>query len=275
MAKALKPLIIILLVLSITALVLGIMLFNQKKMLKTRIVKHQDAVIKVANNLHMEGLDPELMKKAETMDKPLNDVAIFAMKQYDDLQYTKQDLEATSNKLVATTIELDTTKTELEGKKQEVVALTEKVDAVNAELAQCNGTVTQLEQDKAGLQTQIEECYNKIVTAEEDRRECQDEKATLDKIIKDMEAELGGDKIRGIPPGLSGKILVVNPDWNFVVLDIGSDSGLVQNAEMLVHRGEKLVGKVRISSVQKNLSVAEIINDWVKAPIQEGDCVLF
>jgi len=275
MAKALKPLIIILLVLSITALVLGIMLFNQKKMLKTRIVKHQDAVIKVANNLHMEGLDPELMKKAETMDKPLNDVAIFAMKQYDDLQYTKQDLEATSNKLVATTIELDTTKTELEGKKQEVVALTEKVDAVNAELAQCNGTVTQLEQDKAGLQTQIEECNNKIVKAEEDMRDCQDEKATLDKIIKDMEAELGGDKIRGIPPGLSGKILVVNPDWNFVVLDIGSDSGLVQNAEMLVHRGEKLVGKVRISSVQKNLSVAEIINDWVKAPIQEGDCVLF
>ncbi len=275
MAKALKPLIIILLVLSITALVLGIMLFNQKKMLKTRIVKHQDAVIKVANNLHMEGLDPELMKKPETMDKPLNDVAIFAMKQYDDLQYTKQDLEATSNKLVATTIELDTTKTELEGKKQEVVALTEKVDAVNAELAQCNGTVTQLEQDKAGLQTQIEECNNKIVKAEEDMRDCQDEKATLDKIIKDMEAELGGDKIRGIPPGLSGKILVVNPDWNFVVLDIGSDSGLVQNAEMLVHRGEKLVGKVRISSVQKNLSVAEIINDWVKAPIQEGDCVLF
>jgi len=275
MAKALKPLIIILLVLSITALVLGIMLFNQKKMLKTRIVKHQDAVIKVANNLHMEGLDPELMKKAETMDKPLNDVAIFAMKQYDDLQYTKQDLEATSNKLVATTIELDTTKTELEGKKQEVVALTEKVDAVNAELAQCNGTVTQLEQDKAGLQTQIEECNNKIVKAEEDMRDCQDEKATLDKIIKDMEAELGGDKIRGIPPGLSGKILVVNPDWNFVVLDIGSDSGLVQNAEMLVHRGEKLVGKVRISSVQKNLSVAEIINDWGKAPIQEGDCVLF
>jgi hypothetical protein len=59
------------------------------------------------------------------------------------------------------------------------------------------------------------------------------------------------------------------------VLDIGSDSGLVRDAQMLVHRADKLIGKVRITNVQKSMAIAEIMMDWEQSPVREGDYVLY
>ena len=112
---------------------------------------------------------------------------------------------------------------------------------------------------------------NQLVKAEEEMRDLQDQVATLDKIVK--ETTPTGN--RPLPLGLTGKITVVNSDWNFVVLDIGSESGLVRDAQMLVHRADKLIGKVRISNVQKDMAIAEIMTDWEQSPIREGDYVLY
>jgi hypothetical protein len=77
------------------------------------------------------------------------------------------------------------------------------------------------------------------------------------------------------PTGLTGRILVVNPDWNFVVLDVGSEAGLGTQTELIVYRTDQLVGRVRVSSVQNQTAVAEILQDWQQQPLREGDHVLF
>ncbi len=74
--------------------------------------------------------------------------------------------------------------------------------------------------------------------------------------------------------GLFGKVLIVNPEWNFVVLDIGSERGLVPAAEMLVHRSDRLIGRVRITSVDEEMAVAEIMGDWEERTIRSGDLVI-
>ena len=77
-----------------------------------------------------------------------------------------------------------------------------------------------------------------------------------------------------MPADLSGNVLSVNAEWTFVVLDIGADTGLKANAVMLVHRGNQLVGKIRVSEVRDSLAVAEILSDWVQVPMERGDSVI-
>lgn len=77
-----------------------------------------------------------------------------------------------------------------------------------------------------------------------------------------------------LPSGLTGKIIAVDPKWEFVVLNIGSDQGVLERGEMLVNRNGKLAAKVRISSVERTRSIANILPEWKQTDVREGDQVI-
>ena len=84
-----------------------------------------------------------------------------------------------------------------------------------------------------------------------------------------------GEKVKvDLPVGLKGKVLAVDPKYDFVVLNIGEEDGLLERGEMLVNRAGKLVAKVRIISVQAKRAVANVLPDWKQADVMEGDMVL-
>ena len=70
---------------------------------------------------------------------------------------------------------------------------------------------------------------------------------------------------------LKGKILVVDPKWDFVVLNIGDDQGVLPNGELLVSRDGKLVAKVIVRSIEKDRSIANIVPGWKLGEVIEGD----
>lgn len=279
MGKALKPLVIVLLVLGIVSLILGSMLFSQRELLKGRTTRHEDAVVKIATNLRMPGINPqqltEQLKDYNSMQSPLDLVAVAANNTVEELDHTKQDLATTRDELAATKTELNNTRNELTAAQQKINELNDTIDQKNTELIVANGRITQLEQDKSNLQIQIDDLNNQLVRADEEMRDLQDKIATLDKVIQDIDSKQGAPGTAKVPVGTMGRILIVNPDWNFVILDIGSEQGLVANAEMLIHRKDQLIGKVRISAVEKTMAIAEVVSDWTKQAVNEGDYVLF
>ena len=275
MAKLLKPLIVVLLVLSIVSLVLGIMLFGRREVLKGRAAKFEDAVVKFAEKIHFEQLDRQMLQDYAAMQVPLEHLAAFADNQYEKLQNTIQDLDKTRGELQQATNRIVELTAHLEETQQKVTELQDQLEAKDVELAQANSRVDQLTQDKSLLEEQVSKLNDKLVAAEEQTRDLQDQVTTLENTVQDMEVRLGERLAAPLPKGLSGHVLVVDPYWNFVVLDIGSKDGLAPSAEMLVHRGDKLVGKVRISSVKEKMAIAEIVSDWEQVPIREGDYVLY
>jgi hypothetical protein len=73
---------------------------------------------------------------------------------------------------------------------------------------------------------------------------------------------------------LKGKIIVVDPKWDFVVLDIGERSGAIPDGELLVSRDGKLVAKVVLRETsRKDRSVANILPGWKLGELIEGDLV--
>ena len=81
------------------------------------------------------------------------------------------------------------------------------------------------------------------------------------------------DYIVKLPADLKGKVVSVDPKWDFVVLNIGDDQGVLQDGELLVSRDGKLVAKVIVRTVEKDRSIANVVPGWKLGEPIEGDIV--
>jgi hypothetical protein len=116
--------------------------------------------------------------------------------------------------------------------------------------------------------------------AESDLKDAQGEQKIMSDSLDDAKKQvaeyqdaLNRSKNNGQMPGVSGKITFVDRAWNFVILDVGVQNGVVPNGELIVYRNRTFLGKVRVTKVDPNDAVAEILPD-AKGDIQIGDAVL-
>jgi multidrug efflux pump subunit AcrA (membrane-fusion protein) len=104
-----------------------------------------------------------------------------------------------------------------------------------------------------------------------------DEKAVLTRTVARLNNELakytGPDPTIKLPADLKGKVVVVDPKWDFVVLNIGDEQGVLENGELLVSRDGKLVAKVIVRTVEKGRCIANIMPGWKLGEVFEGDMV--
>ncbi len=198
---------------------------------------------------------------------------------------TKATLKTTQAKLDTTEKELAQTKTDLENANNKVAELDKQKTDLIAKLDKTTG-----ERDEA--QQKLEAW--RILGLQPD--EVKAMVAELDKTRKAKEALIGENKLLVskvvewetrwtnffgdtgqviLPTGLRGKILAVDPKYDFVVLDIGEDQGAKVRGEMMIDRDGKLLGKVRIKTVLKDRCIANILPNWTRGDIDEGDEVLY
>jgi hypothetical protein len=102
-----------------------------------------------------------------------------------------------------------------------------------------------------------------------------EEKLVLQRALTRLQARLakyeGPDPTIRLRADLRGKILVVDPKWDFVVLNIGQDQGVLENGELLVSREGKLVAKIVVRSLEKNRCIANVVPGWKLGEVIEGD----
>lgn len=79
-----------------------------------------------------------------------------------------------------------------------------------------------------------------------------------------------GPEVPELPP-VSGKVVAVDPKWNFIVLDMGAEHGLVPKGILMISRGSKLVGKAKLTRVDADRSIANVLPGWDLRQVQEGD----
>jgi chromosome segregation ATPase len=118
---------------------------------------------------------------------------------------------------------------------------------------------------------------NKKLLAE--RSTLQTENKTLSRQYRETYTRLrryeGDDTEPTLPVGTKGKVVAVDPKYDFVVVDIGSNQQLVPGASMLVNRDGKLIAKVKITRVEPNRAIANIMPEWKQEDVLEGDQVVY
>ena len=163
-----------------------------------------------------------------------------------DLETTKSDLESTNSKLKITAEQLQVFEEGLKGKKpdelfQEINDLSEKVKVAEGE--------------------------QKMLTAAKEKTETE-----LKKLREQIEmTKPGGTKSMS----LSGRVLAVNPTWNFVILDLGKNDQVVEGLTMVIYRGEKMIGKIKTVTVDAQTSVADVLPGTPATAIEVGDQVVY
>ena len=107
----------------------------------------------------------------------------------------------------------------------------------------------------------------KLLTAAKDKSETE-----LKKLREQIEmTKPGGTKSMS----LSGRILAVNPTWNFVILDLGKNDQVVEGLSMVIYRGNKMIGKIKTVTVDAQTSVADVLPGTPATAIEVGDQVVY
>jgi hypothetical protein len=191
---------------------------------------------------------------------------------------TQTKLDKTTEELAATKAERDTAQASLEDATRKVNALTdtlkkttEERDKAQNELAAWKALGIPLDQIRATLASL------KTVTEERDAIEIE-KKILQSKVVRldnKLKSLLDQDYVVPLPEGLKGKVLVTDPRYDFVVLDIGEKQGVLEDGQMLVNRNGKLIAKIRIKSVQPDRCIANVMPGWKIEDVMEGDQVLY
>lgn len=288
MSKLLKPLVILVLLVAIAALVVQFLLFGQREVVKQRTQKLENGIERVVRTLKDAPLLSDdakaainfnksklAVKKADElpqMDGPLNIANTAANTVIQGWNDTNADLEQTRADLEQTRAELERTKDELDAAKTTIARQSQEIGEKNQQIASLNDTISGLEEEKASLEVQIQDKEDAIAQLEGEKAGLEEEKAMLEAQLEKL--SITQDTNRALPPGTVGKIVFVNDAWQFVIVDLGSNQGAVAGAELMVHRGDNYLGKIRLSAVRENVSIAEIVSGS-KGQIKENDDVLF
>ena len=75
-----------------------------------------------------------------------------------------------------------------------------------------------------------------------------------------------------VPPKVDGLVLAANKD-GLVEISLGSDDGLERGNQLDVYRGSRYLGKIEVSLTSPDKSVAKILPQFRKGPIEKDDHV--
>jgi hypothetical protein len=242
-------------------------------------------VIAIIAGLAVGGLNfVKVKEKITTLQTNLKTQTARADKAEQDLAATKKELDKTVAELKQTKTTLEATTAERDKAVADVASLTKKADQLTEDLNKTKQERNEAQQELAaykatGLSPEQITAFNKqYKTLEANLAASEGENKILLTNIKKLETELALYKDKDffvtLPAGLKGKVLVADPKWHFVVLNVGEDQGLLKDGELLVNRNGRLVAKVRVSSVQKDRSVANVMPGWQLSEVLEGDQVV-
>ena len=230
--------------------------------------------------------------KLKETRKNLVDTEVAANQAKTQLAKAQSDLKSAAQNLATTVAEKDQIASKLSGSQSELEKAKGQVTALSADKTSLETQVNQLTAD---LQAKTQELEQKGIAGSSAPAEAtSDQQAQLAEqqtLITKLQADLDSarsqvsafnkekqDRLqKRMRNGLEGRILAVNPAWNFVVLSLGDKNGVVSNAELLVKRGTQFIGKVRVTSVEPSTSIADIVANSVPqgATISPGDDVIY
>ena len=116
---------------------------------------------------------------------------------------------------------------------------------------------------------------NKALAGQVAHLEAEKDRLAIDyaKLKRILDINFVPETVPELPP-MHGSVLVVDPKWSFVVLNLDETNGLLKNGVLLISRDGKLVAKVKIRRIEADRSIADILPGSQLAEVREGDQVM-
>ena len=258
-----KILIIVSIVLAAASAGAGFVNRNHLLKAKEDLAASQQEIVTVKNNLEGE------IKKYVEADKTISELTSQKQSLESDLAKQKSEVTAKTTQFTENQLKLTKAEGELAAANTDILTKGEKITQLESQLAAAataQQTPVSTEDDKARI-SELEILNTKL---DEDNKNLEGKLATLQRAARDKES-------KQVLTRMTGRVVAVNEAWNFVALKFGNTSGIESNMEFLVKRGATLIGKVRITTVEPSISIADIIPASLTRGlrIQPGDEIIY
>jgi len=225
----------------------------------------------------------QVRDKINTLISQRNDEHDHRVTAETDLAKTKKDLANTKTELADTQQQLADAQTARKKAEDTATAQQKRADDLSDKLAKATQDRDAAQADLAAYKAtgkSPQEVLQLLALIKKDQdtiSALNDEGRRLNRTIARMQNQLneliGTNYVVTLPADLKGKVVVVDPKWDFVVLNIGADQDVLENGELLVSRNGKLVAKIIVRTVDRNRCIANIMPGWKLGEVFEGDQV--
>ncbi len=200
------------------------------------------------------------------------------------LRTTKKNLENTTTQLTQTNFALVLSWTERDKAFADRDTAVKRAGDLSEKLAKTTKERDDAKDELAAYQSagltpaQVAALGKDLKAAQENLAGAHDENVLLGKKIDKLKYELAKygpvKPTVFLPDTLKGQVVVADPKWDFVVVNVGDAQGVKQDGELLISRGGKLVAKAIVTSIQKDRCIANVMPGWKLAEVLEGDQVI-
>lgn len=218
------------------------------------------AVLGFLTKQKVEGLNTTVKQTSDTLSTTRTALA----KSEKDRGDAEQEAKAANEKATGLATELSSAKAAADKAQSQVTDLTSQIASKDKEIADLKASSGK----EPGLNPPIDSTADQVKIKELETKLAEKEQLVNSLTAKQQEAENRArvlaekeDKRQRqfMAKGLEGQVLAVNQAWNFVVLSIGDKQGVSMGAQMIVKRGDQMIAKVRITSVEPSTAIADII----------------
>ncbi len=174
---------------------------------------------------------------------------------------------------------LEQIKQEVEEQKSLKTELENRLDQAQDEVKKIKDKLASLDSDKKFLEMKVKDLEEKAQGVELGKIVVNPEPAKEDntKGKKKAAAETKPKKVSAIPvagQSIDGKVLVVNREYNFVVINMGSKDGVSLGQVFSVYRGNDYLGDVKVEKLHDSMAAAGFMAEEIKLKVKEGDKVV-
>lgn len=195
-----------------------------------------------------------------------------------DVAKVQVEVEGQNEKLKSQKLKIAQTEGEVKRTEGELSAKTARMNELTAQLSKLpagfnpqtiSEDLNKIKQEIVELQTQAEAKKQEVTVQE---KKIGESKKVLEDIVQKIEARKKSFERNS----MRARVIAVNNDWGFVVIDVGEREGITPDTKLLVTRGTQTIGKINTLSVQGNRTVANVLTDTLALGAQPapGDTVI-
>ena len=164
--------------------------------------------------------------------------------------YTEKELSKTIEAKKVVENNLTVAKKEISAKDEQISLTLNKLEREVTARRDVEAQLVLVTKEKIGLEAKVEELTAALPKNIE-----------LEKIVVKSTQEL------------TGKVLSLDREHGFIVVDLGNDNNLKLGDVLSVYRDNQFIGKVQVEKIEEKSSAAVILSDWQNTEFKENDTV--
>ena len=164
--------------------------------------------------------------------------------------YTERELSKTVEAKKVVENNLTAAKKEISAKDEQISLTLNKLEGEVTARRDVEAQLVLVTKEKIGLEAKVEELTAALPKNIE-----------LEKIVVKSTQEL------------TGKVLSLDKEHGFIVVDLGNDNSLKLGDVLSVYRDNQFIGKAQVEKIEEKSSAAVILSDWQNTEFKENDTV--